>query len=72
MRQRNARFEEHITTCSSIETYISKTTQNILLNCCSDAITETIIKKANDAQYFSISCDEVWDTSDIEQLSYWT
>ena len=61
IRQGNTSFEEHLKTCSSRETYISKTTQNILLNCCSDAITETIIKRVNAAQYFSILCDEVSD-----------
>ena len=43
IRQGNTSLREHLKTCSSRETYISKTTQNILLNCCSDAITETII-----------------------------
>ena len=68
--QRNTSLEEQLKTCSSRETYISKPTQNILLNCCSDAITEKIIKRVNDAQYFSILCDEVSDTSNKEQLSF--
>ena len=68
--QRNKNLEEHLKTCSSREIYISKTTQNILLSCCSDAITETIIKRVNDTQYFSILCDEASDTSNKEQLSF--
>ena len=70
IHQGNTSLEEHLKTCSSRETYISKTTQNILLNCCSDAITETIIKRVNDAQYFSILCDEASDTSNKEQLPF--
>ena len=70
IRQGNKNLEAHLKTCSSRETYISKTTQNILLSCCSDAITETIIKRVNDAQYFSILCDEASDTSNKEQLFF--
>ena len=32
IRQRNASLEKHLKTCSSREAYVSKTTQNILLN----------------------------------------
>ena len=70
IRQGNTSLEEHLKTCSSRETYISKITQNILLNCCSDAITETIIKRVDDAQYLSILGDEASDTSNKEQLSF--
>ena len=40
------------------------------MSCCSDAITETIIKRVNDAQYLSILCDEASDTLNKEQLSF--
>ena len=70
IRQENKNLEERLKTCSSRETYISKTTQNILLSCCSDAITETVIKGVNDAQYFSILCDEASDASNKEQLFF--
>ena len=70
IRQRNASLEKHLKTCSSREAYVSKTTQNILLNCYSNAITKTIIKRLVDAQYFSILCDEASDTSNKEQLSF--
>ena len=68
--QGNASLEEHLKTCSRRETYISKITQNILLKCCSDAITEPFIKRVNDTQYFSILCYEASDTSNKEQLSF--
>lgn len=53
-----------------METYITKITHNILLNYCSDGITETSIERVNDAWYFSISCDEASYTSDKEQLFF--
>ena len=40
------------------------------MSCCSDAITGTTIKEINDAQYFSILCDEASDTSNKEQLLF--
>ena len=70
IRQGKKNLEEHLKSCSSRETYISKTTQNILLSCCSNAVTETTIKGINDAQYFSILCDEASDTSNKEQLFF--
>ena len=70
IRQGNKNLEEHLKTCSSREIYISKTTQNILLSCCSDAITGTTIKGINYAQYFTILCDEASDISNKEQLFF--
>ena len=70
IRRGNTSLKEHLKICSSRETYISKTTQNILLNCCSDDITETIIKRVNDAQYFSILYDEASDASNKKKLSF--
>ena len=57
-RQGNISLEEHIETCSSRESLL-----NILLDCCSDAIKGTMIKRVDDTQYFSILCDEASDTS---------
>ena len=70
MRQGNASLEEYLKTCSSRKTYISKATQNILLNCCCNTIAEAIIKRVIDALYFSVLCDEASDTSNKEQLSF--
>ena len=36
VRQGNQTLGHHLKTCSSRETYISKTTQNLLLTCCYD------------------------------------
>ena len=57
-------------TCSSRETYLSKTTQNLLLTCCCDIMTETIIGRVKEAEFYSVICDEASDTSNKEQLSF--
>ena len=57
VRQGNKDLEDHLKNCSSRETYISKTTQNNLLNCCYDLMTEVIIKKVKQAKFFSVLCE---------------
>ena len=65
----NKDLEDHLKNSRSRETYISKTTQNNLLNCCYDLMTETIIKKVKQANFFSVLFDEASDSSNKEQLS---
>ena len=55
--QGNKDLEDHLKNCSSRETYISKTTQNNLLNCCYDLMTEVIMKKVKQAKFFSVLCE---------------
>ena len=62
--------EDHLKNCSSRETYISETTQNNLLNCCYDAMTEVIINKVKQANFFSGLCDEASDSSNKEQFLF--
>ena len=57
-------------TCSSREIYLSKTTQNLLLTCCYDIMTETIIGRVKEAKFYSAICDEASDASNKEQLSF--
>ena len=52
LRQGNKDLEDHLKNCSSMESYISKTTQNNLLNCCYNLMTEAIIKKVKQAKFF--------------------
>ena len=70
VRQGNKDLEDHLKNCSNRETYISKTTQNNLLNCCYDLMTEAIINKVKQAKSFSVLCDEDSDSSNKEQLSF--
>ena len=50
-------------------TYISKTSQNKLIKCCGDVITDELITAIRKAEYYSILADEVSDVSNKEQLS---
>ena len=43
--QGNKDVKDHLKNCSNSEPYISKTTQNNLINCCYDLMTEAIINK---------------------------
>ena len=55
--QGNKDLEDYLKNCSSRETYISKTTQNNLLNCCYDFMTEVIMKKVKQVKFFSVLCE---------------
>ena len=70
VRQGNKDLENDFKNCSSRETYISKTTQNNLLNCCYDFMTETIVNKFKEAKCLLVLCNEVSDSSNKEQLSF--
>ena len=43
--------------------YLSKTTQNELINCCGEVISDVIIAKVKKAKFFSILADEAMDAS---------
>ena len=70
VQQGNQTLGHHLKTCSSRETYISKTTPNLLLACCYDIITETIIGRVKEAKFYSVICDEASDASSKEQFSF--
>ena len=70
LRQGNKDLEDHLKNCSSRESYISKTTQNNLLNCCYNLMTEAIINKVKQDKFFSVLCDDASDESNKEQLSF--
>ena len=50
-------------------TYISKTTQNQLIDCCGEAIRSHIIRDVKDAVIYSIMFDETTDVSHISQMT---
>ena len=68
-RQGNQTLGHHLKTCSSRETYISKTTQNLLLAFCYDIMNETI-GRVKEAKLYSVICDEASDASNREQLPF--
>ncbi|XP_065678112.1 uncharacterized protein LOC136093121 [Hydra vulgaris] len=62
-------LEHHIRSAPKNATYISKTTQNELIECCGKTIEEVLINKIKNSDYFSILCDGASDCSNVEQLS---
>lgn len=63
-------LRRHLQTASANATYISKTTQNALINSIGQNITETIESKVKKSSYYSIMFDETTDAAHIEQMSF--
>ena len=62
--------EQHLKTCSKKASYISKTSQNELISCCGQFITELVVRKIKENHFFfSILADEASYCSNQEQLS---
>ncbi|KAJ8887969.1 hypothetical protein PR048_007454 [Dryococelus australis] len=59
----------HIGICDKNASYISKTTQNEIIQCCGDAITGKIFAKIKNTKYFTIMADETTGISVKEQLA---
>ena len=60
---------DHLNNCAKNASYISKTTQNELINCFGQLITERIVDEVKSNKFFSIIADEAADCSNKEQLS---
>ena len=54
---------DHLRNCPKNASYISKTTQNELINCCGEIITEQIIAGVKGSVFCSILADEASDFS---------
>ena len=50
-------------------TYISKTTQNTLINCCGEEILSTIVNRVQAAKFYSVIFDETTDIAHISQIT---
>ena len=61
--------EQHLKTCSKNASHISKTSENDLISCCGYFITELVVRKIKENQFFSILADEACDCSNQVQLS---
>ena len=61
--------EQHLKDCSKNTSYISKTSQNDLISCCEQFITDLVVRKIKENKFFSILADEASDCSNQEQLS---
>ena len=62
-------LESHLNKCSKNASYISKTSQNKLIKCCGQYITDKIVGDVTKARFYSILADEASDISNKEQLS---
>jgi hypothetical protein len=62
-------LEEHLQTAAHNATFISKTTQNELIQCCGEIIQNKIVKKVKASQFYSVLADETTDIGISEQLS---
>lgn len=62
-------LEEHLKTSGKNQTYISKTSQNKIINCCGQIISEHIINDLKKNKFYSIIADEASDSSHKEQMS---
>ena len=62
-------LEDHLRKSSSRATYISKTTQNYLIECCRLEILDIILKKVERAGFYSVIFDETGDLSGKSQVT---
>ena len=51
----------HFKECSKIATYISKTTQNDLIQAIGDHLRDKLLFEIKAAKWYSVLCDEVTD-----------
>ena len=61
---------QHLSKASKNATYISKTTQNELIEVCGEIIREKVIEEVKQAKFFTIIADETADVSNIEQFTF--
>ena len=61
-------LEDHLKTCGKNQTYVSKTCQNKIINCCGEIIDEHIIN-VKESKFYSITADETLDSSHKEKMS---
>ena len=62
-------LEQHLKNCSKKPSDISKSSQNHLISCCGEFVTEFVVTKIRENQFFSILVDESSDCSTQGQLS---
>ena len=70
IRNGNKVLKNHLQTWSKPEIYLSATSQNDLLKCCYQVLTEGLLKKVKDSKIFVLIFDEASDILNKEQLSF--
>ena len=69
VRNGNTVLQDHLENCYKNATYISKSTQNELIECCGEEISQAILRRVKGAKFFSILADEACDVSTKEQMA---
>ena len=62
-------LKTHLRDCGKNRGYISKTSQNKIIRCIGQVISEDLIEEIKESRYYSIIADEASDSSHKEQLS---
>ena len=62
-------LKTHLSECGKNRSYISKTSQNKIIKCIGQVISENLIKEIKESRYYTIIADEAADSSHKEQLS---
>lgn len=70
IRNGNTDLKNHLKNASKRSTYMSKTTQNDLLKCCSEVFTDLFVSEIKANKFFSLILDEATDVSNKAQLSF--
>ncbi|KAE8749577.1 hypothetical protein FOCC_FOCC003565 [Frankliniella occidentalis] len=65
----DTKLEKHLQDQRSRATYISKTSQNELINCIGDEILERVLRGVEKCKFYSVLFDETTDMSHTSQLS---
>ena len=65
----DSNLENHLKTANASATYISKTTQNTLIECCGEEIREQILSRVRESKYYAIMFDETTDASHKSQMT---
>ncbi|CAB3991276.1 52 kDa repressor of the inhibitor of the kinase-like [Paramuricea clavata] len=63
-------FKTHLCECGKNRSYTSKTSQNKIIKCIGQVISENIINEIKESRYYTIIADEAADSSHKEQLSF--
>jgi hypothetical protein len=63
-------LDKHLSTASKAATYISKTTQNELIEICANFIRQKLIQEVKNAKFYTVIGDETADVSTVEQFTF--
>ena len=69
IRHGDKTLDNHLKSCPKNATYLSKSIQNEIIQCCGEVILNDIISSVKQAKYFSVIADEAHDLSNKELMS---